>query len=317
MMVGSPFYEIIKTSEISIAIPKSSYFSIGTSPYFAHKLGLAIDIYPQLGLNLYDILSPVSGKIIKMKEMIAPKARFENGIDKEYLTLIQNRYNKNIVYKILHVKPMIKEGQDIEVGEILGKTIRNGYFAPWSSPHLHLEIRSINNPIRAKGGMHFNLNLIDSDCDKINQQSFYNRRGLIPVIIKDIFPEFLLVEFPPSAYHQIGPFVGIKGSYRAYNCILDGGIPMYKNGTVILENKAKIDTKDPVYLNDQLIGIITDFYDNFGFFKFNDIKFFLNGQEIRGISLFMAQSFPKVKIIPNDDDKFTFKRNSTQNLMIS
>ena len=60
----SEFYDIAKMDDIQVSIPKTSHFSIGTSPYYAHQHGLAIDIYHDLSLSNYEVLSPVSGKIL-------------------------------------------------------------------------------------------------------------------------------------------------------------------------------------------------------------------------------------------------------------
>ena len=127
----SEFYDIVKMDDIRISILKTSHFSIGTSPYYAHQHGLAIDIYQDLSLDNYEVLSPVFGKILKIKTLIAPKPKFVGGIDKDYLILINNPSNPDIVWKLMHVKPFGNAGDQIEIGEPLGKTIRNGYFAYW------------------------------------------------------------------------------------------------------------------------------------------------------------------------------------------
>ena len=125
-MPTSKFYDIIKINGIGVSIPKTSHFSIGTSPYYAHQHGLAIDIYQNLTLENYKAVSPVSGKIFKIKTLIAPKPKFSDGIDKDYLLLISNLSNPDLLWKIMHIKPYQKEGETIEVGDILGETIRNG-----------------------------------------------------------------------------------------------------------------------------------------------------------------------------------------------
>ena len=65
----SGFYDIVRTEDLHISIPETSHFSIGTSPYYAHQHGLAIDIYHNLTLENYEVLSPVSGNIIKIKPL--------------------------------------------------------------------------------------------------------------------------------------------------------------------------------------------------------------------------------------------------------
>ena len=156
-MSTSGFYDIVRTEDLHVSIPETSHFSIGTSPYYAHQHGLAIDIYQDLSLENYVVLSPVSGKILKIKPLIAPKPKFAGGIDKDFLILISNPFNPNLVWKLMHVRPFGNVGDQINIGDPLGNTIRNGYFAYWSSPHLHLEVRPIEDAIRAQGGKNFTL----------------------------------------------------------------------------------------------------------------------------------------------------------------
>ena len=48
------FYDIVKMVDLQVSIPETSHFSVGTSPYYAHQHGLAIDIYQNLFLeNLF------------------------------------------------------------------------------------------------------------------------------------------------------------------------------------------------------------------------------------------------------------------------
>ena len=84
-MSSSGFLTVIDTSSMKVLIPIKSHFSVGTSPYYAHQHGLAIDVYQGLTLDNYEVLSPISGEILQIKPMAAPKPKFKDGIDKEYL----------------------------------------------------------------------------------------------------------------------------------------------------------------------------------------------------------------------------------------
>ena len=93
-MTKSEFYDIVKMEDIRVSIPQSSHFTVGTSPYYAHQHGLAIDIYHSLTLENYEVLSPVTGRILKIKSLIAPKPRFLNGINYDYLILMSMNNDK-------------------------------------------------------------------------------------------------------------------------------------------------------------------------------------------------------------------------------
>ena len=311
----SEFYDIVKTRELQISIPETSHFSIGTSPYYAHQHGLAIDIYHDLSLENYEVLSPVSGKILKVKPLIAPKPKFTGGIDKDYLILISNPSNPNSVWKLMHVKPFISVGDRINIGDILGKTIRNGYFAYWSSPHVHLEVRPSQDAIRARGGKDFSLSFDTNE--NLKNAGIKIKYRKVPVEIIKICPEFILGRFPESFYYKISPIQGVKAKVNQLDCLLDGGVPHYKIGTVISGQNQSSNISSSVFLGESKIGTLHETNKQLGFLKFDSVKFLLNNKEIRGISFYLAKFLPLFKIIPYKKNQFSFKLNSIQNLSIS
>jgi hypothetical protein len=293
-------YNLIQTEDTNVVLEENSHFTIGTSPYYAHQHALAIDIYQHLELKNYQAYSPIDGEITKIKELIAPKPKFSNGIAKDYLTLVRNQKNQKIIYKILHVKPFVKVGDKIKQGEFLGETIRNGYFAYWSSPHLHLEIRFENNAIRATGGKAFNLFFNDND----NVTESYAEDS-IPINILSKSPEFLLIRLPKEYYMDFQNFSGVKGNINNnFNCILDGGIPHYKHGIAISNQTNKLMENLPVYLGETKLGILKIISGQFGIFKFEPFHLYFNKIEVRGISLFLSKKLPILKIIPYKVNQF-------------
>ncbi len=313
-MPKSEFFNIINSENVDVSILNTSHFTIGTSPYYAHQHGLAIDIYQGLSLENYEVLSPISGKVIKIKSLIAPKPKFHEGISQDYLTLISNSNNPEAVYKILHVKPSVKEGEIVEIGDTLGKTIRNGYFAYWSSPHLHLEIRPIKDAIRARGGKQFSLKIANKNKINDNKKNFYQEK--IPIMIKAVYPEFILVSLPDNFYHFVDPIFGVKGKIDDVSCILDGGIPIYKNGVAFFDSVNNPNIPSKISLNAHTIGTLTGYRDKLGFITFYQVKFALNNKEIRGVSLFLANFKPLIKLIPLNINSFSFEVDSTQYLTI-
>jgi len=313
-MSSQEFYDIILQKNLKVSLLKNSHFTLGTSPYYAHEHGLALDIYHDLSLVNYDVLSPISGKVLKTKKLIAPKAKFKGGIDNDYITLIRNSDESDIVFKILHVKPKVQVGDQIEIGDYIGSTIRNGYFAYWSSPHLHLELRPPNDAVRARGGKDFSLAI--QNHSEINQSVDINNIKQIPIEIEAIFPEFLLARFPKDFYYEIKPIFGVRGNINSLNCILDGGIPHYKNGVIIIHHDYNINFPNSVFFGDYKIGTLHKLRDEIGLVKFNPVRFYLNGKEIRGISLFLANFNPLIKLIPYDKSEFFFNSEATQYLSI-
>ena len=314
-MTKSEFYSIVETDDTQVSILRTSHFTVGTSPYYAHQHALGIDIYPSLLLENYEVFSPISGEILKVKTLLAPRPKFLGGIDKDYLVLVNNINNRKITYKILHIKPHnIQVGDRIEIGDPIGKTIRNGYFANWSSPHLHLEIRPSTDAVRASGGRSFSL-AFKKRKNKVSVEE--SKSEEIPLKIHSISPEFFLSYFPKNLYKFIDPIYGVKVRVNQMDCILDGGMPHYKNPTTISHNRFNRDYQHSIYLGSQKIGKLNDSRDQFGFFKFDSsLKILLSGEEIRGISLYLANFMPLIKIIPYGDNKITLNTKSSPRLTV-
>jgi len=308
------FLSVIDMATMKVSIPRNSHFSIGTSPYYAHQHGLAIDVYHNFSLQNYEVISPIAGTVIKVKTLKAPKPKFKDGIDKEYLILISNKYSSKTVYKILHVNPKIREGQKVNVGDAIGTTIRNGYFAYWSSPHLHLELKTYENAYRAKGGKPFSLATQNNDLKIIDNNR--DNSELISIKIKNMYPEFILAQFPDYMYNYLDPFYGVSCNCNDINCLIDGGIPIYKNGIIFFPHEPILESKNIIYLSKNRIGELRGIHKNFGSVLFDQVVFLLNGEKIRGISLFMAGFIPLIKIIPEKINQFSFEANSTQYLSI-
>ncbi len=314
-MAGSKVYPIIEMENYTVSLRDDSHFSIGTSPYYAHQNALAIDIYQQLTLENYEAFSPVSGKVIKIKKLIAPKPKpkLSNGVSHDFLILIENEIDPKIIFKLLHVNPSIKEGARLEVDDPLGLTLRNGYFAHWSTPHIHLEIRPFTDTTRARGGKSFSI-LKNSNGKPIPASQSY--LDAIPLEIKFICPEFALAILPLNHYFRIGDIYGIKGTFGAHDCIIDGGIPMYKNGVIIRNDFNDIPLNSKIWWGKFNIGVLKEFKREFGLYKFVPMTIKIDGQEIRGLSLFLANFEPLLKIIPYDNSNLEFHEKSSVYLTI-
>ena len=129
----------------------------------------------------------------------------------------------------------------------------------------------------------------------------------IPLEVHSIYPEFLLAKLPSKFYHiikpiydlkGITPFYCIKGNTGNMDCIIDGGIHHYKYGTIISQHEFFIDFFNSVYFGQHQIGSLQEVRERYGIVKFNHIKFLLNNKEVRGISFFLANFIPLIKLIP-------------------
>ena len=200
-MTYSTMKEVLKVQDVRIHVPdKLSFFN---SPYISHKTGCAID--------LYSSLSPIQGvvkKIIKLRQ--------------DYLTLIECSENKDIYAKLLHIKPTIKVNELVRVGDELGTLIWSNYFQSWTDPHIHLELRSPDNAIRAKGG----YKLVEIENTKIEFP-----RTEIKVNLKP-FENYIIATLPGEYYSKLNGFYGIKFGEG----IICGGLPHYGYGALLKHN---------------------------------------------------------------------------------
>lgn len=186
--------KIASFKNIEIFAKENSKFSFFKSPYISHKLFSAVDIYSEKPF------SPVSGKVIDIKEFDAPSV-FKNKNYKEYLTVIEN---KNFVIKILHVQPILQIGEKVKCGEILGNFIRNGYYTFWNDFPIHVDVREKNDYIRAK-----NFHPLKNEIGKIEKNCFEKNKNCYELSGKVVFSSerYSLVETEFANYKN---FYGIS-----------------------------------------------------------------------------------------------------------
>ncbi len=256
--------KVAKIKRLFFEIPnKRIWYSFFNSPYPGHKYGSAIDVY-------YDdrALFPFEeGKVTEIKKIRTPQY-VPSGFD--YLTLIKV---KEYYLKILHVKPNIKVGEILYLGDEIGRLLISGYFRPWSDLHAHFELRGKLDKYRARGGF-----LIKPIVQE-----------LIPTIIGN---EFKIIE-RKKQYYWLKPInKGKKNltplTYQGNS--IEGGLPYYYHGAVFGDkDKVQIFSKE-IQLKEKLsMGV--------GLFK-TRFDVFANDQIVRGIGIYCNQK--KIKMIGGD-----------------
>ena len=243
-MTYSTMREVLKVQGVRIhVLDKFSFFN---SPYISHKTGCAID--------LYSSLSPIQGvvkKIIKLRQ--------------DYLTLIECSENKDIYAKLLHIKPAIKINELVQVGDELGTLVWSNYFRLWTDPHIHLELRSPDDAIRAKGG----YKLVEIENTKIEFP-----RTEIKVKIKP-FDNYIIATLPSEYYSKLNGFYGVKFGEG----IICGGLPYHGYGALLRHN--------------------------FKIFQCPPLEIQLNKKPLKGISLYLRlREVNTIKIIANNHIDF-------------
>jgi hypothetical protein len=295
------------------------------SPYYAHVHLSAIDIYPLNPACL--VPSPVSGRIVGIRSVKAPIPKFFKADEDEKLLLIAN--DKKLVTKILHLSPLVKVGEEVEVSTPLGRYVRSGFFNFWTDHHMHVEVRPSDDPIRARGSFPIfprllgNYNAEESEDIDPNQ---------IPCKVVSVSPEYLLLKPPRGMFCSLGGYVGTKVRVDDNTVgILDGGLPHYSFGGVLQANTTLAKTGSEVCLGGLPIGQVQEGTStsngpdqHYAMIKFKKgIRVQLSGRPLSGLalSLFLSSSCNMLlKAVPPHpyykEELITFRANEVLSVTV-
>jgi len=113
----------------------NSFFS---SPYAPHLKCAAVDISTSFDFGA-EALSPVTGIVDKIIEVDSGIGKYSK---KDYIISIKPKKRSKTRIKIMHAEPLVKPGDKIHVGDVIGKYIRTNYFSYHHIPHIHVEVCS-------------------------------------------------------------------------------------------------------------------------------------------------------------------------------
>jgi hypothetical protein len=99
-----------------------------------------VDLYPGRGLEA--ARSPIEGTVLE-----ARKLKLMN----DYIMVVATGVIGACV-KILHVEPEVEVGDHLAPGDVMGRLVRSPFFNFWTDRHMHVEVRSPEDRLRAKGG---------------------------------------------------------------------------------------------------------------------------------------------------------------------
>ncbi len=137
--------------EVTVHCPIDGRYSFYNSPYPSHRLSSGVDVYPDREYGEV-APSPVHGRVIQVRKVRAPRGRGFEAHPYDVVTVLESLENPGAVIKLLHVEPVIEDGEVIEPGQGLGRLLRSGYYGSGTSPHIHTEVRPPDDPLRARGG---------------------------------------------------------------------------------------------------------------------------------------------------------------------
>ncbi len=273
--------ELVASSEgVGIYCPSDGRISFFNSPYPAHHDYTAIDLYPRR-LCGETAPSPVRGEVIKIRRVVCPIGRFFKGSSFDYVILIKSLENPDRLIKILHVAPSVKVEEVVELGQDLGVLLRSGYFNFWTEPHIHVEVRSLSDPLRARGGLKIER------LTKIEEtEPLRNIKGTVV----EVKPEYFLISLD-EAFNN-----GIPADAGVYKGILDAGLPHY--GWIGMHTNDALPIGEDIKFCGKTIGTIKTVNHNMCLAKCFNFSFRLGDSQV-GLSLYLhLSSKPMLKIVP-------------------
>lgn len=253
--------KIAKIKELYFEAPHDSWYSFFNSPYSGHKHGTAIDVYYPYGIALFPF---EEGRVKEIKKIRTPQ---HVPVEIDYLTFVKI---KDFCLKILHVKPSVKVGETLYLGDEIGEMIISGFFLPWSDMHAHFELRDCKDRYRARGGF-----LIEPTVSK-----------LVPSIKGS---EFEIVERKEQYYWlKCTCKRGKNLTPLTYQGMaIEGGLPYYHYGAVF-------GNLDEIEIFDKKIQLEKKLLTRVGLFE-TKFEVFTNDQKVKGIGIYCNQE--KIKLI--------------------
>ncbi|AEK71990.1 hypothetical protein GQS_00435 [Thermococcus sp. 4557] len=259
----------------SFNVPKRSWWSFYNSPYPAHRLGTAVDVYfPDEALFPFE-----EGRVVATRRVRTPGYV---PVREDYLTIVKV---DGFCLKVLHVKPKVVEGEHLTLGDPLGEMVVSGFFSPWSDRHAHFELRPCHDAYRARGAFLMSPILLE----------------LVPSLRGD---ELEVVECTEN-YCWARP---LKTGGRSLTPLtsegfpIEGGLPHYRYGALFGEKEGVELFGLGLSVGERLSNGVSIFDANF--------RVLANGKEIRGVGVYCNN--PLFKLVGRFEEgeavKLTFVR---------
>ena len=292
-----PTTPIAEAERVKIHCPTDGLYSFFNSPYPAHRLHTGIDVY--CGGDFGDSAPcPVSGEVTMIRQVRAPKGKGFKDAGYDSIILIIPDENPEVVVKLLHVDPFVEVGDHVDTQDTIGALLRSGYYGWNTSPHIHLEVRKKEDPLRARGGniIHRLIKPIDSKAPSI-----------LKGYVKKSRPEFSIIALRSEGHGLLGEVNGTFG-------VLDGGIPYYGWMGVHLDYP----TKGEVKLLGKPIGDVKTVFRSSVIADVRDFSFKVEGNPVRGLSLYLSPiKKPIVKILPLKIGNLLLEEGNTVEITVS
>jgi hypothetical protein len=285
---GLRFVPVASSSRVIVKAESEGFVSFSNSPYYSHEHGVAIDLYSRDKTTAY---SPLDGVVIAKHVVMSPRPRHFQGSETEHLLIIQPSQTKELVARILHIESSLSAEDEVRVGKPLGKLVRSGFFDFWTENHIHVEVRSPAQPLRAKGSLP--MTPIPQDEDVVGMPCDYS-----PLLNVADSNSFYVLARAVEGEVCMGFFRGFGCRVGKHVGILDAGLPHYGFGGAILGQTSEVKVGDEVVFWGMGVGKVVSVSEGFAVFRTYPLKIEVNGNRIRGLSLYPWLRSPLLKLIP-------------------
>jgi hypothetical protein len=300
---------VAEVGDVDIYAPHDGFISYFNSPYYAHHKATGLDIYSSDPDNTV-ALSPVAGRVKTIHSFTPPKKSFLKHHNPEQLIILSSKGHQSHFIRLLHINSTVKAGDSISVGDELGTLIRSGFFNYWTDPHIHIDVRRHGNLLRAKGSLPLIPKTQNLHAAKNPSRPFDPGCDLTVVEVKR---EYILAHTKNTSH--INGIYGFVGRVATASGIIDAGLPHYSYGGIHFTNCPSISLGAPIFIGSQIIGAITHMSPHYALFKTSPLNISLNGQKIRGLSLYLYLSNQKLmKIIPLSPGTIPLKKGDDAQL---
>lgn len=257
--------KIATVNSLPFKIPKNLKYSFFNSPYPAHRLGTAVDVYFE-----DKALFPFEeGIISEIKKIRTPK---HVPIETDYLMVVKV---EDLCLKVLHVSPSIRVGEKVYLGDEFGDLVVSGFFMPWSDKHVHFELRRCTDRYRARGALRVKPEILK--------------------LVKTIKGNRFEVIEEREYYYWLKPLKtrGENLTPLTYQGVpVEGGLPHYHYG-VAFGDFEKIELFRAEVRQREMICGFSVFSEEF--------VVFANGQKVRGIGIYCNEE--RIKLIGGKFEK--------------
>ncbi len=275
---------IAEAAGVSLAVPDDAYLSFFNSPYAGHSLGSAVDVYPFERTWGCPVPSPANGVIKEIKKMKMGRRKPFETADHDFAVGIAPEGSDDLLIRVMHLSPSLSPGDHVEMGSVLGETLRSRYFNYWTGPHFHMEIMRSRNFHRATKSMPLEVDLGESRLRQASGSPHDQE-------VMEASADWVTVRGTGFDICQCGHYYGIAGftNKSGSGGILDAGLTHYGHGALV--GSEQPEESETIQFQSVEVGRMHWSRRNLHFFvRTNELALSLGEHALRGLSAFL---YPK------------------------